>query len=117
MIAAANKFDDEQVEGVITTSSSSQSPFNPDDAKYTQLKKLFIVKDAKTPEEMSEAILGMKTKFDRIIGLHSSWGKSIIPRIAASFEGACITDTLAIEQAGSIIKRPIYAGRTDWLSY
>lgn len=106
LINAATRFD-EPIEGIIATSST----LNPSDASYSQLKNIFVIQDAKTPEEMSDAILNLKSKFNRIIGLHSSWGKSIIPRIAAGLDGACLTDTLAIDQAGTIFKRPIYAGR------
>jgi electron transfer flavoprotein alpha subunit len=106
LISAATRFD-EPIEGVITTFSTLSSS----DASYSQLKKLFVIQDAKTPEEMSDAILNLKTKFNRIIGLHSSWGKSIIPRIAASLDAACLTDALVVDQGGTIIKRPIYAGR------
>lgn len=76
---------------------------------YAPLKKLYTLPEAKTSEELSKVISNLKTKYTRIIGLHTSFGKSIIPRIAAKWDCACLTDVTSID-SNDVYQRPTYAG-------
>lgn len=60
-------------------------------------------------ENVLELVLSISNNYQHIITAHTSFGKSVLPGIAARLDVAPITDVVAIE-APSIYVRPGYAG-------
>lgn len=77
------------------------------------IDKLYITKHIATVEGTSNTLLEImkQEKYNRILGAHSSLARSVLPRVAASLDSACLSDVIAIDSDGTVIKRPIYAGK------
>jgi electron transfer flavoprotein alpha subunit len=60
-------------------------------------------------EDVSELVLSIASEYQQILTAHTSFGKSVLPAIAASLDTAPITDVIAIKAAASYL-RPNYAG-------
>ena len=105
LAAVAQKFKDEPIDGIII----GDSPV----PQYAFLRKLHVIKKTENgcvAEQLSEAILGLG-KYKRIIALHGSYGRGIVPRLAAAWDAACLSDVIELQVDGDVIaKRPIYAG-------
>lgn len=107
LAAAAQQFN-ESIDGLMI----GDTPVPP----YSFLRKLYIIPKPSegkgyVAEHISNAILGL-AGFKRIMALHGSFGRSIVPRIAAEWNAACLSDVIDIkvENGDTIVNRPIYAG-------
>jgi electron transfer flavoprotein alpha subunit len=60
-------------------------------------------------EDVLELVLGISSNYQHIVTAHTSFGRSLLPAIAARLDVSPITDVVAIE-APAIYSRPAYAG-------
>lgn len=62
-----------------------------------------------TAENITQALLAIIPEFTHVLAPANTWGKNLLPRIAANFNCSMISDITAI-QSSDIFIRPIYAG-------
>ena len=60
-------------------------------------------------EPIAELVLSLAGDYDALVGPATSWGKNIMPRIAASLDVMQISDIIEVLDASTFM-RPIYAG-------
>ncbi|KAL3998669.1 Electron transfer flavoprotein FAD-binding domain family protein [Acanthocheilonema viteae] len=84
-------------------------------AKVEQVKRVFIADHEKLKHQLPEYVaktvetLQKQCKFDYIVAGASTFGRDVLPRVAAQFDSAPITDIIAIHSSDTFT-RPIYAG-------
>ncbi|EFO22834.2 electron-transfer-flavoprotein [Loa loa] len=84
-------------------------------AKVEQVKRVFVADHEKLkhqlPEYVAKAVetLQKQHKFNYVIAGASTFGRDVLPRVAAQFDSAPITDIITIHN-GDTFTRPIYAG-------
>lgn len=82
-------------------------------SSYEGLKKVFVVQDKSCSHQVAEAmtptLLKLVQDYDFILAPASTFGKNLLPRLAALLDVAQISDVIEI-QSQDIFKRPIYAG-------
>ena len=60
-------------------------------------------------EDVLELVVGISGDYQHIVTAHTSFGRSLLPAIAARLDVAAITDVIAIEAPATYV-RPAYAG-------
>ncbi|CAG9535555.1 unnamed protein product [Cercopithifilaria johnstoni] len=84
-------------------------------AKVEQVKRVFIADHEKLKHQLPEYVaktvetLQKQYKFDYIVAGASTFSRDILPRAAAQFDSAPVTDIIAIHNSDTFT-RPIYAG-------
>lgn len=82
-------------------------------SSYEGLKKVLVVQDKSCSHQVAEAVTPTLVKlaqdYDFILAPASTFGKNLLPRLAALLDVAQISDVIEI-QGQDIFKRPIYAG-------
>ncbi|EJW73583.1 hypothetical protein WUBG_15511, partial [Wuchereria bancrofti] len=84
-------------------------------AKVEQVKRVFIADHEKLKHQLPEYVaktvetLQKQCEFDYIVAGASTYGRDVVPRVAAQFDSAPVTDIIAIHN-GDTFTRPIYAG-------
>ena len=80
---------------------------------FKDVNKIFVLDDAKyinpIAENISEIIMNVAENYTHILAPASTFGKNIMPRVAAKLDVAQISDIIKIESEDTFI-RPIYAG-------
>jgi len=82
-------------------------------SSYEGLKKVVVVQDKSCSHQVAESIVSTLLKlaqdYDFILAPASTFGKNVLPRLAALLDVAQISDVIEIK-AQDTFKRPIYAG-------
>jgi len=109
-INAASKID--QNIDILIIGSNCESVINK--LKNTQnIKKILVVNDENyenpIAENISQIIISVAEHYTHILAPASTFGKNIMPRVAAKLDVAQISDIIKIETADTFV-RPIYAG-------
>uniref|UniRef100_A0A8R1TND6 Electron transfer flavoprotein subunit alpha n=1 Tax=Onchocerca volvulus TaxID=6282 RepID=A0A8R1TND6_ONCVO len=84
-------------------------------AKVEQVKRVFIADHEKLKHQLPEHVaktvetLQKQYKFDHVVAGASTFGRDVLPRVAAQFDASPITDIIAIH-SNDTFSRPIYAG-------
>jgi electron transfer flavoprotein alpha subunit len=82
-------------------------------SSYEGLKKVMVVQDKSCSHQVAESIIPTLVKlapdYDFILAPASTFGKNVLPRLAALLDVAQISDVIEI-QSQDTFKRPIYAG-------
>lgn len=65
--------------------------------------------EAQTAENLAALVVGLAGEYSHILAPGSSFGRNVLPRVAALLDVAQISDVVAIESADTFV-RPIYAG-------
>lgn len=82
-------------------------------SSYEGLKKVLVVQDKSCSHQVAEAVTSTLVKlaqdYDFILAPASTFGKNLLPRLAALLDVAQISDVIEI-QSQDTFKRPIYAG-------
>ncbi|OZC07116.1 electron transfer flavoprotein FAD-binding domain protein [Onchocerca flexuosa] len=84
-------------------------------AKVEQVKRVFIADHEKLkhqlPEYVAKAVetLQKQYKFDHVVAGASTFGRDVLPRVAAQFDASPVTDIIAIH-SDDTFSRPTYAG-------
>ncbi|KRZ78020.1 Electron transfer flavoprotein subunit alpha, mitochondrial [Trichinella papuae] len=84
-------------------------------AKVNNVKNVYVTEHSALrgflPEIMTPLIISCQNnfKFDVIIAAATSFGKNIIPRVAAKLDVSCCSDVITIKQS-DVFVRPLYAG-------
>ncbi|KRY72427.1 Electron transfer flavoprotein subunit alpha, mitochondrial [Trichinella pseudospiralis] len=84
-------------------------------AKVNNVKNVYVTEHSALrgflPEIMTPLIMSCQSnfKFDVIIAAATSFGKNIVPRVAAKLDVSCCSDVIAIKQP-DVFVRPLYAG-------
>ena len=82
-------------------------------ASISEVKKVLLLDDSKYSNQLAESIspilVNMADKYSHILAPATTYGKNIMPRVAASLDISQISDIVKIESEDTFI-RPIYAG-------
>ena len=89
------------------------SDISKEAAKIDGITEVLVVEDAKYKNQLAEditpVIVNISENYDFILSPASTYGKNILPRVAALLDVMQISDVVAIENENTFI-RPIYAG-------
>ncbi|MEO8557939.1 MAG: FAD-binding protein [Rhodospirillales bacterium] len=82
-------------------------------AKIAGVAKVLVADDAAyghaLAEELAPLIVGLAANYSHVLAPANSFGKNVLPRVAALLDVAQISDVIAIESPDTFV-RPIYAG-------
>lgn len=82
-------------------------------AAYEGVEKVWVVGDASLAEpiaeNMADTLLKIGKDYDYILAPSTTFGKNILPRVAALYDVALVSDVTKVVD-GSTFERPIYAG-------
>ncbi len=82
-------------------------------AKIAGVAKVLVADDAAyghaLAEELAPLIVGLAPNYSHVLAPANSFGKNVLPRVAALLDVAQISDVIAIESPDTFV-RPIYAG-------
>jgi electron transfer flavoprotein alpha subunit len=65
--------------------------------------------EAQTAENLAELVRGIANRYGHVLAAATSFGKNLLPRVAALLDVAQISDIVAVKSADTFV-RPIYAG-------
>src|SRR5438874_7095105 len=62
-----------------------------------------------SPENISALVVGLAKSYSHVVASASSWGKAVMPRVAALLDVAQVSEITAVDSPDTFV-RPIYAG-------
>ncbi|MDE0645424.1 MAG: FAD-binding protein [Gammaproteobacteria bacterium] len=81
--------------------------------KISGVRQVFIADDSELEHGLAEPtttlVISLATTYNYIIGSHSTYGKNILPRVAALLNTQMISDIVEVVSQDTF-KRPVYAG-------
>ncbi len=82
-------------------------------AKLAGVAKVLLCEAAhyadESPENVTALAVGLAKSYSHVVASASSWGKAVMPRVAALLDVAQVSDITAVESPDTFV-RPIYAG-------
>lgn len=111
VVAAAQQLDGDIH---ILVSGTSLDPIASTAAKIEGVTKVLKAEDSTFDHHLAEAmeslVLSIADSYDAILAPSSTFGKNIMPRIAAKLDTQQISDIISVESADTF-KRPVYGGQ------